>query len=218
MEMIIRKTKNYELDFQKTLPYFLDHIKCGKTLSEKVVEKIDFSKGSFSTILPSNIHLDKLFDFNQGGIICSEPYGKESYPIEGLIEDFQPRQIVTMDYECSEFISNFLSKDHKNWAVVENYMLDPKSPYVELENVRMFPFDSDVYYFLNKKNSINEIYKTLRRSSQVWHFLAVLTQIQDEISIVLTDSIIDHICTNVKSIIAGAYDGEGYIFWQRRES
>ena len=42
--MTTRKIKNHKLDLTKTLPYFLNHIKCGKTLSERVSEKIDFTK------------------------------------------------------------------------------------------------------------------------------------------------------------------------------
>ena len=63
---------------------------------------------------------------------------------------FHPKKIITMDQECSEFIAKFLSKSQENLAVIENYMLDPQSPYVDLENVKMIPFDSEVYYFLNK--------------------------------------------------------------------
>lgn len=148
---MVRKTKIYELDFHKTLPYFRDHIVCGKTLSAKVLEKIDFNKGSFFTILPSNVLLDKIFDFNHGGIILPLSCGKDDcYTIESSEQGFS-RQIITMDRECSEFIEKFCSRHQNNWAVIENYMLDPSSPYVKINNVKMIPFNSDVYYFINKK-------------------------------------------------------------------
>lgn len=212
--MTARKIKKYKLDLNKTLPYFLDHINCGKTLSERVFEKIDFAKGSFFTILPCAALLDKLLDFNHGGIIPPVPYGEESYHIKGHSEQFHPKKIITMDQECSEFIAKFLSKSPENVAVVENYMLDPQSPYVHLEHVKMIPFGSEVYYFLNKDNSVNEIYQTIRKSSQVWHFLAVLIQLKEVVPSVLTNLTIDRICENVRFVIAGAYDGEGYIFWR----
>lgn len=211
--MTARKIKKHKLDLNKTLPYFLDHIKCGKTLSERVVEKIDFAKGSFFTILPDTALFDKLFDFNDGGIIPSVPCGEESYHIKGYSEQFHPKKIITMDQECSEFIAEFLSKSPENLAVVENYMLDPQSLYVHLEHVKMTPFGSEVYYFLNKDNSVNEIYQTIRKSSQVWHFLAVLTQLKEAVPSILTDLTIGRICENVRFVIASAYDGEGYIFW-----
>lgn len=211
--MSSRKIKKHKLDLNKTLPYFLDHIKCGKTLSERVCQTIDFTEGSFFTVLPETALLDKLFDFNDGGIIPSVPSGEDNYQIHAYAEPFHPKKIITMDQECSEFIAEFLSKSPQNLAVVENYMLDPQSPYVDVEHVKMTPFGSEVYYFLNKGNSLNEIYQTIRKSSQVWHFLTVLTKLKEGAPSVLTDLTIDSICENVRSVIAGAYDGEGYIFW-----
>jgi hypothetical protein len=94
-------------------------------------------------------------------------------------------------------------------------MLDPDSHYIGIKNVRMVPFDSEVYYFLNQNNSTQEIYETIRKSSQVWHFLAVITRLRDALPPILTDEIMNQICENVKLVIAGAYDGEGYIFWKQ---
>jgi hypothetical protein len=212
--MISRMVKNYELDLNKTLPYFLDHIGCGKTLSEKITKKVDFAKGSFSTILPCNIESGKLFDFSHGGIIRPFPYEEKKYRIKDQAEEFHPTQIITMDRECTAFITDFLKIDCKHWVVIENYMLDPESPYVEIKNVRMIPFHSEVYYFLNKMNSPEEIYETIRKSGQVWHFLAVLTHLKDPVSSILTDNTMDQICENAAFVIAGAYDGEGYLFWK----
>lgn len=213
--MTLRKTKKYNLDSKKTLPYFIDHVGCGKTLSDKILQKIDFEKGSFFTILPCNIESKQMFDFGHGGIIPSISYEKNGYQIKGFAEEFHPKKIVTMDQECSKLIASFLEKSDKNWAVVENYMLEPESPYARIESVRMVPFNSEVYYFLNGENSNKEIYETIRKSGQVWHFLAVLTHLEDSIPVTLTGEVIDKICEGAEFVIAGAYDGEGYIFWKK---
>ena len=208
--MISRKIKKYELDPEKTLPYFLDHIKCGKTLSEKIFEKVDFTKGSFFTILPCDIELERLFDFKHGGIIPPAPDEKKSNSEELLLG-----KIITMSHECSSLIFDFLKKKNENLAIVDNYVLDPESPYAQIKNVKMIPFNSEVHFSLNKENSVEEIYETIRKSSQVWHFLAVLTRLKDTVLSILTDEIINQICENVEFVIASAYDGEAYIFWER---
>ncbi len=212
--MNARKIQQYKLDVKKTLPYFLDHIRCGKTLSVRVCEKIDFSRGFFFTILPSNVVLTKLFAFDEGGIISPEFCADVSCDVKKRATQMYPKKIITMDQECSEFIAKFLGNSNANLAVVENYMLDPQSPYVEVLNVQVAVFGAEVYYVLNKNNSVSEIYKTIRKSSQVWHFLAVLSRLQGGISANLTDFAMDQICQNVQFVIAGAYDGEGYIFWE----
>ena len=213
--MMPREIRKHELDVVKVLPYFLDHINCGKILSKRIIEKIDFTKGSFFTILPSDAKLDKLFDFSHGGIIPPIPCEGESYHIKGSFEEFHPNKIITMDYECSEFMASFLKKNNENWAVIENYMLNPDSAYVNFQNVKMIPFNCDVYYFLNRSNSIKEIHETIRKSNQVWHFLAVLTRLKNDLFSCLTDTIIHQICENLEFVIVGSYDGEGYIFWEK---
>ena len=85
----------------------------------------------------------------------------------------------------------------------------------QLKNVKLSFIDSDVYYLLDNKNSDNEIYRAIRKSSLVWHFLAVLTRREKPIPPVLTKLIIDEICENLQFVIGSAYDGEGYIFWKK---
>ena len=213
---MVRKIEIHKLELEKIIPYFIDHISCDKTLSQRVCDKIDFNQGSFFTVLPSNALLDKMFNFNDGGIIPTIPYGNKTYIIKGQSERFHPQQIITVDRECSEFIANFLSQSHENWLVIENYMLNPQSLFANVENLKMAPYDSDVYFFLNKENSLDEICKALRKSNAVWHFLAVLTQLKGDIPIPLTDLTIDQICKNAKFVITGAYDCESYIFWEAK--
>jgi hypothetical protein len=212
--MTARETRNYKLDSKQVLPYFLDHIKSGKILSKKIVEKLDFAKGSFFTILPINVKLEALYEFKQGGIIPPSPFGEKSYPIKGRLEEFHPTQVLTMDFECSELITDFLKESDENLAVVENYMLNPDSPYVEIRNVKMAPFNVDVYYILNSKNSVEEVCETIKKCGEIWHFSTVLTRLEGGSPSILTDQVLNHICDNVKCVIAGAYDGEGYIVWK----
>ena len=158
--------------------------------------------------------MSRLYEFPYGGIIPPIPYGKCTYKIEGILENFHPQQVITMGQECSEFISTYTKEGEKNCAIVENYMQEPNSPYASIENVKMIPYNNEVYYFLDKKNSMEEIYVTIRKSSEVWHTLFVLTQIDKVLA--LDSEILDSICDNAKFVITGAYDGEGYIFWERK--
>lgn len=205
--------KKHHLDFEKTIRYFIDHIEADKTLSQKIVEKTNFNQGMFYTFLPSNAEISRLYDFSCGGIIPPIPYGSCTYKIEGVSNNFHPQQIITMDRECSEIISTYTKETEQNCAVIENYMLEPKSPHTYIKNVKMVPYGKEVYYFLDKNNSIEEIYTTVRKSSEVWHSLFVLTRIN--IPLVFDDEAMNRICENTKFVIAGAYDGESYIFWEK---
>jgi len=208
-----RGIKKYKLDFDKTISYFIEHIQCGKTLSKKIVEKVNFRKGVFYTFLPSNAEISRLFDFSHGGIIPPIPYGINTYKIDGFSENFHPQQVMIMDRECSEFIYSYLKKGEKNCAILENYMFEPENLHANIRGVKMTPYEKEVYYFLDKENSIEEIYETVRKSSEVWHSLFVLTQMNAVLTI--NPDYLDKICDNAKFIIAGAYDGEGSI-WEKK--
>jgi len=213
--MSVRKIKNYPLEMEKTLPRFVDHINSGKSFSEKVCEKIDFAQGFFFTTLPEGMSLEKLFGFEYG-IISMAAYDDETYMIEGQSELVQATRAMIMDRKCSEFVASFLSKSPQNWAVVDDYNFDLEYPCAKLKNVKISSYGLDGYYFLNRDNSLEEVRLTILTGDYMWHSLAILTQLKGEIPSILTDSIIDEICENVKFVITSAYDGEGYIFWQRR--
>lgn len=213
--MSTRNIKKINLDFNKTIPYFKEHIACGNTLSEKVIEKNDFSNGNFFTLLPEDAVLTRLYEFAAGGIIPPIPYGDKEYFVEGLSEPFHPQQVITIKYELSEFIKFYLDKQFKNSTIVENVILEPESLHVNIKNVETIHFNKEVYYYLNDTNSIDDILETITYSDEIWHFLAVLTVLENKPTSFLENKDFDEICDHIKFIIAGAYDGEGYIFWEK---
>ncbi len=215
--MTIRKIIDYPLDAEKTLSYFGDHINSGKMFSQRVCEKIDFTQGSFFTILPEGMSLEKLFCFELG-IISMAAQNEENYQIESRSD---PTQVSlrwrTMDSECSEFVAGFLNESFENWAVVDDYNFDLERPSMKLKKVNVSLHGLHGHYFLNRNNSVEEVLLTILTGDYMWHSLVVLTQLEGEIPSVLTDSIIDEICDNVKFVLTGAYDAEGYVFWQAKE-
>ncbi len=215
MGVEMRKIKKYNLDYDKTIRYFIEHIKCGKTLSQKVIEKIDFRQGNFFTFLPANAELDRLYAFSYGGIIPAVSCGILACEVEGYPEGFLPQQVITMDQELSEFIANYTKISLKHCAVVENVIMEPGEKFVNIKKVKMAPYQQEVYYILDRENSIDQIYQTIRKSSQVWHFLSILTLLENTKRSSLETDKLDDICENAKFIVVGAYDGEGYVFWEK---
>jgi len=170
----VQRYKKHCLDFEKTVEYFVDHIQCGKTFSQKIVKSIDFNKGKFFTFLPSSAALERLYKFSYGGIIPSILYDKYGNPVEGQPAMSYHKEDITMDEMISMVIKAYLKRSCYNYAIIENYMLESESPHVIIKNVEMIPYEKEVYFFLSKKNSIDEICNTIRKSSQVWHFLCFL--------------------------------------------
>ena len=53
-------------------------------------------------------------------------------------------------------------------------------------------------------------------SNAIWHSLCIISENQlNSAETILTLEKIKAICMNAKIVIIGAYDGEGYIFWEK---
>ncbi len=155
----MREIKKHNLDLDKTISYFIDHIKCGKTLSEKVIKKTDFQQGNFFTLLPVDAELDRLYAFSYGGIIPAVSCGILACEVKGYPDGFHPQQVITMDQELSEFISSYVKTSPNYCAVVENVIMEPSETYANIKNAKMIPHEKEVYYILNKKTKSNKFIK-----------------------------------------------------------
>ena len=207
-----RIIKKFSLCFPETLPYFLDHIKSRLQLSNKILNNIDFAKGGFFTLLPSTTNEKKLLKFSEGDITPSVPYGLPELNHYGVL--FQPEEILTANFESCFFILSFLKEIASSFLIIEDYNSQSTDPNAAINNIKMIPYEKQVYHFLNKNNNVEEINKVLRICNPLWYSLAVISVIDFSLPSVLEDNHIDQICENVKYIFTTAYDGEGYLFWK----
>lgn len=196
---MINEIEKHELSNEKTFPYFFENIECGKVLSKKIIETISFQNGNFFTILPFNADATRLYEFSQGGIIKSIPYGEKEYKISGFSENFHPQQVITMDRECVTFIASYLQKKTTNCAIIENYMAKPNGVFTSIRGVKT-PCHG------------------LENLISFWHFLALLTSIEEKPLHLNSNEVLSKLCDNAEFVIASAYDGEGFIFWERSKN
>lgn len=189
--------EKYPLDFKKTLPYFVDHIKCGNNLSSKITT-INFQQGDFFTFLPDGSNLERLYEFSYAGVLLSFSLNKD------------------LEMHLTGFIEKYISNSSRKWAFLENLLVDFGSPYASIDNVKLISYDKEVYYVLGKNNDIDEILEVIRSTEQVWHFLIILAELNEIKSEYFTDEDLNLICHHAKFIITSAYDGEGYVFWEKR--
>lgn len=87
-----------------------------------------------------------------------------------------------------------------------------------LDNYSVFHND-EVYSLLNKNNISQEvILQCLRFSTSFWHSLCVFTTADlNDVSKELSKKNIREICLMTEIVMVGAYDGEGYVFWEKND-
>ena len=111
---MLPKTMNgnkYTLDFESAYPYFIDHIECGKTLSQLVVESICFQKGKFYTFLPNNAIIERLNKPCFGVITPTNLYDADGHLIGPNPPGSHPDSTTKTITLLSSFVNTYLTQN-----------------------------------------------------------------------------------------------------------
>lgn len=199
----------YALDFDAAIAFCRQQLSSGLTLSKKLLEKIDFKKGNFFTLLPDEAKIERLDKFSQGGILPSLDKDENS-----KYSNFWPRP--NSDHAVIDFIYRYLTEDELHTTVLEHIIAKPTDRSLKLEGVDLVIYQDEVYYFLESNITNETVEKAVSKVKEVWHFVAVLSHgIQYHVA-KFSDGDFDIICEGIDYLVFGAYDGEGYIFWEKK--
>ncbi len=212
---MIRDLRKYTLDFKITYDYISSILKDGNTLSSTLLKKIDFNRGSFFTLLPKEAKISRIYQFSYGGIIPPKDVGYKPQYVKNLQKKFTPLYVQTLREELVHFINSFLSKN-KNFVCIFEDVIKTSSDKDLLDEYKIF-YENEVYYLIDYFHKTNElISKILHECEEVWHFVSIVTEAKSIVDKKLTVNIIKQMIQNIKLIIIGAYDGEGYLFWEKQ--
>lgn len=189
--------KKFTLDIVPVLEHFKSTLEDTNALSSLLMRSIDFESGRFFTILPANTTAEDVYKFCYGGIARN-------------IRDELP------------FILFEILREHTDFKCIIDDFNSTYTPGYDdpIFNECGVAFEDQVYYLLTQKGIPPKlINRCLQLSNAVWHSLGIVFRSElDGIKKTLTLDDIDNICSNAKLIIVGAYDGEGYVFWERTGS
>jgi hypothetical protein len=213
----MRELKKHELDFDKTIDYFKQNLTSGNTLSEELINLNDFNLGSFFTLLPEEANIERVYKFDLAGILPQNPR------MEYLVSEKKSFFSITptIQDEVGNFILKISSENKRLSCVFEEMLKSPTSPWLDFfkKNNLLLTHQNEVYYILRRQSfKLDFIIKCLEAIGfAIWHSLFVLTE--ENLSDVVDDHLslekLKAICLSAKLIAIGAYDGEGYVFWER---
>jgi hypothetical protein len=212
---MMSRLNKHALDFDCTLKYFKETIDNANELSSKLLKIINFKNGCFFTLLPDDANFQCMYNFKNGGVLVQNP--EEKYLISGRIASYS---VIPTIREClSKLILNKI-KSNNNISCIFDDILRSSNQKLQMDLFRTYGlhYENEVYYQLVKQTiSEDLIKKCLRKSNAFWHSLCVLTRanFKDIKNKELSLAKIDEVCLKSELIFVGAYDGEGYIFWEK---
>jgi len=213
----MRKLYNHPLNFELALAFFKDSLEETNTLSIEIIKFICCQNGRFFTLLPDNADLAKLHQFTQG-ILPEMPMQRG--PVGNLPGIYTYSKISSLEEELCNYLINKIKK-HNFSCIFDHY----NATYNNGNGCELFEsygrhYEREVYYFIDRKNvSEQSVIECLYASKTFWHSLCILTEadFHDPIDRALSTKMIQEICLKSRLAIVGAYDGEGYIFWEKNE-
>lgn len=203
-----------ELDFEKSLLFMKNNLEGGNTLSMELLKSIDFQKGKFFTLLPDTANSNQLYAFREAGILPATP--AKRYVMDDSNATYSA--IPTIQKDVVPLLSQHIH--HGMTCVFEDVLTTIESTHLSFfnESNSLYNYKSEVYYKVNENVYRNDIIKKcLEESNAFWHSLCVITtwSTKDLKCTKLSSETIKEICLKTQVVMLGAYDGEGYVFWER---
>ena len=185
--------KQFDIDFEKGFSFYSSNLKDVNALSEALLLLVDFKKGRFFTLLPRNVATKQMYQFNLGGIA------------------------IKVRDTCPEFILDRLKKNKNLICIFDDVLRSPGDKYkMDLFDSCSITYQDEIYYLLRDNFTEESIQCCLQASNAIWHSLCVISKITIDIKKELSKEDINKIALESKMIILGAYDGEGYLFWEKK--
>lgn len=201
------------LNFDETLKYVIDDLDKTNTLSDELVKFTNFKNGDFFTLLPEDANLNAMHDFKTGWILPTNPI--EAYVVSEQIVRYSIKNSIRVELE--PLIINELSSHPYCSCIIDKVTGSADDVYYSTyADCNPVFYETEVYFLLNKNNiSRKTISKCLTASTSFWHSLCLITGAKlANVTKKLDLEKIKEICTHAELIMVGAYDGEGYVFWE----
>jgi hypothetical protein len=196
----------------EAITYLKDRLSCGNTLANILLQNCDFEVGSIFTILPANISDEVAKEFKTGGKLPSL--------LAADYEQSNLEPIADMDSQLVTDIHVFLSANEGHVCVFEDASAERNYPFLQALDTRFSFFNDEVYHLLSHEDlDDNKILKTIR-AARSWLFIGIMASVSQDISLSLehkdlTMDDLNLLAKGTEKIIVGAYDGEGYLIWDR---
>lgn len=190
--------KRFELKLTLSLKYFKFSLKGMNTLCDEILNIVNFEMGSFFTLLPDDVDEKKLYEFKCGGMAK----GVQDLIEQSIYQKLNQNNHLTCIFD--DAISDYSSMCNEDFFISHG-----------------LSYKDEVYYYIAKStNSLELINQCFNASNAMWHSLCMLTRINFNIENKkkLTMDEIKLICESSELILIEAYDGEGYVFWEKKDA
>ena len=208
----------------EAIMYIRECLADGNTLAKNLLASLDLSAGNVTTSLPKDANIEQAkTNFNWAVL----PEAPESELVHYTMEDGRKATMKPKyeeDSQTVQAIQEYLQGELENLCVFENSIAEACDPQIYIRNKasKLWTFENEVYHILvGGKISEVRIRKAIKEASNAWPlFIGALTSFPGQRNDysqkkVLNTNDLEVLAKRTQKLIIGAYDGEGYLIWNR---
>lgn len=204
-----------ELNYKKAHEFFKKNLKDGNALSQELLRRIEFSDGKFFTVTSKHVDIEKLENFEEGGILPANPLHKKVV----CGREFLGQKKGRSSGELALFLFQILKRDKDYACVFEDVAFEKGDACLsKIVSAKRY-FNKEVYYFLPAEDSTQKkLLSLINFSDAQWYYMNVVTRVDIKTNKEqFQEKDIQEISKNTTYLILGAYDMEGYVCWERNK-
>lgn len=195
--------KIINLDQQASVNHVRGRLSLGNLLASRV-SALPLESGSVSALLPEHVSPSEASSvriLRDGGVV---------HPGEGQ----------EIERAVAELVSAYLSRGDRQCAIFEHSLARASDPWVSNCEVPLFIQDSKIFLYLTALAAQpDRVLRTMRTARTSLAMIAILTHFDtpDEISDRQSApaGLLDRLAANTQHVIVDAYDGEGFLVWNK---
>jgi hypothetical protein len=200
---------------QQGVDYLVRYLEDGRSLAKHLLARADLGRGRVATFLPDTITEVTATQLNFG--ILGAPPPQTHVTIEEGGQQWTMVPKLSVLFLLAPIIESYLAANAGRVCVFEDTNARATDPWIATADTRLALAGHEVYHFIaGPEATTEEILRTLR-SAMDWRLVGILTSIKRPLAQKIeeiTESEMAELAANAFHIVAGAYDGEGFVIWE----
>jgi hypothetical protein len=212
------KYLNQQVEREAALVYMRDQLAAGKTLSRLLLQYVQLRDGTFGCLTPAPLDPVQTIEFEMGHTLDEQASHRLMIGEIGGTASPKPRT----DHLLAEFVRTLLTDPH-HVLFLQNSLAEATDPWLKGAKSRVLFYQNEVYHTLFDSDGMpTNIMNAIREAENETNFSgAVALQPGDATRLTSrTESIslaeLETLARSAECIFVSAYDGEGYLVWERK--
>jgi len=204
------KSLQIPLQLETASQYLIEQLRDGNTLAQKLLQYLSLDEGRYLALLHPSADKRLVYNFRSGCILPQKPlepvtFGGKIYPGRRRANSYK---------ELIMYLKNAMSS--KTCCYFDDQMHRREDAIAKQYKEETLYYNKELYLFLQSVNfSIERSEKIIQYVNAQWYYMNVISEEAPGTNQEISIEKLQKIASRTIHIVIGAYDGEGYLVWQR---